>query len=300
MQPFSVYAYGMNIPNASEVNEASRVFSRRSDEMLRVAQHDVVGGGEGYSFPYVILNGAVRNEESLNECPKPTNPRERNEWWPLIIVLSFFLSACGTVPSKAPTQETSPSELPFYNTSDLGPEWIAFDAPAYDSIHTIDTFSFIDQRGEHVTHETTAGKVYVANFFFTTCPGVCRIMTNELRAVQETYTGSGEVMILSHSVMPWVDTVAQLQRFEALYEIDGEMWKLLTGSKDRIYHMARTSYFADEGFGKSVTDSSDFLHTENVMLIDRKKRIRGVYNGTLELDVKRLIEDIEVLRAEDI
>ena len=120
-------------------------------------------------------------------------------------------------------------------------------------------------------------------------------MTGELMAVQEAFSSDDSVLILSHTVMPWVDTVAQLKRFEELKSINGDQWKLLTGSKEDIYAIARDSYFADEG-SKSVTGSDEFLHTENVMLIDQGRRIRGVYNGTSRLDITRLIEDIHLLR----
>ncbi|MEZ4721189.1 MAG: SCO family protein [Flavobacteriales bacterium] len=211
------------------------------------------------------------------------------------IGLSFsFLVACGL---QVTTSDSKQISLPFYISEDLTPHWISEDSSAYDNIHRISDFSFTDQDGREVTEKDIEGKIYVANFFFTTCPGVCRLMTNELLTVQEAFDAQDNVMILSHTVMPWVDTVAQLKYFEQLHELDGSMWKLLTGSKEDLYGIARTSYFADEGFGKSVTESSDFLHTENVMLIDRHRRIRGVYNGTSKLDIKRLIEDIQQLEG---
>lgn len=210
------------------------------------------------------------------------------------IGLSFsFLVACGLQVAPSDSKQIN---LPFYISEDLTPHWISEDSTSYDSIHAIKDFSFNDQDGLEVSQKDVEGKIYVANFFFTTCPGVCRLMTKELLAVQEVFDAEDDVMILSHTVMPWVDTVAQLKYFEQLHELDGRMWKLLTGIKEDLYGIARNSYFADEGFGKSVTEASDFLHTENVMLIDQQRRIRGVYNGTSRLDIKRLIEDIESLK----
>ena len=101
--------------------------------------------------------------------------------------------------------------------------------------------------------------------------------------------------ILSHSVMPWVDSVQVLAEFAQLNNINSDQWHLVTGEKDKIYQLARNSYFADEGFGKSITSNEDFLHTENILLIDQQRRIRGIYNGTIRLDMLRLIDDIHTL-----
>jgi len=188
--------------------------------------------------------------------------------------------------------------LPYYNSPDFTPEWIPEDDPAYDQIHTITNFSLTDQNGNTITQDTFRDKIYVANFFYTICPSVCPLMTENLLKVQEEFVNDKGLKLLSHTVMPWIDSIATLKRFADLREINSNRWHLVTGPKDAIYAIARESYFADEGFGKSVTDDADFLHTENVILIDRKRRIRGVYNGTLSLEIKRLIEDIRSLREE--
>lgn len=209
----------------------------------------------------------------------------------MIILMSCTLHSC-----DQPSEEDIP--LPFFTSADLTPHWIGEDSSVIDGIHHIGPFSFMDQNGQTVDTQSVEGKIYVANFFFTTCPGVCRLMTGELMAVQEEFGDEQDVKILSHTVMPWIDTVQQLKHFEGLMGIDGSFWKLLTGEKEELYRVAREEYFADEGFGKSVTASSDFLHTENIMLIDKNRRIRGVYNGTSAVDVKRMIEDIYQLRKE--
>ncbi|MEO9476351.1 MAG: SCO family protein [Cyclobacteriaceae bacterium] len=203
------------------------------------------------------------------------------------IALAVLTVACSHTP-KGPVE----IELPFYTSADLTPRWI--DAPT-DTVHTIDPFSFVNQNGDTITEEAYQDKVYVANFFFTICPGVCPKMNGNLHLVQDEFLESGEVQILSHSVMPWVDSVAQLHTYASRNEINSEMWNLVTGDKSEIYQLARESYFADEGFGKQVTAAEDFLHTEKLILIDQKRRIRGIYNGTLPLDVKRMIEDIRQL-----
>ena len=123
-------------------------------------------------------------------------------------------------------------------------------------------------------------------------------MTNNLQRVQEAFAQDDEVMLVSHTVMPWLDSVEVLKDYALKNEIQTSKWQLLTGDKNLIYQLGRQSYFADEGFGKSVTDIDDFLHTENIVLVDGNQHIRGVYNGTLPLEMTRLIEDIQRLKLE--
>ena len=120
-------------------------------------------------------------------------------------------------------------------------------------------------------------------------------MKKSLSLVQEAYTNDDRVKILSHTFMPWVASLARLNEYALQNDINVKQWHLVTGKKKDIYALARESYFADEGFDKTVTSEEDFLHTENVALIDQKRRIRGVYNGTLPLEMKRMMEDIETL-----
>ncbi len=209
----------------------------------------------------------------------------------IYLLFSMLLISC----ISGGKDQTLLIELPYYNTADLTPRWIDSDDPEYSKIHTIAPFSFLNQNGDTVTTDTFADKIYVANFFFTICPGVCPKMNGNLKLVQEAFADDNRVKILSHSVMPWVDSVAQLNKYALRNGINSEMWHLVTGDKDEIYKLARESYFADEGFGKGLTSLEDFLHTEKIILIDRQKRIRGIYTGTLPMDINRLIEDIQVI-----
>ena len=196
-------------------------------------------------------------------------------------------------------QSKSKSEqLPFYVASDLTPTWLDETDTNYANIHQIADFSFTDRHGDHVTQQYVDGKIYIANFFFTSCGGICPMIMHNLEEVYDTIIKKENVHILSHTVMPWVDDAPQLQKYAQRMEIPSENWKLLTGTKADLYSLARQSYFADEGLGKNVTSADDFLHTENVFLIDSKRRIRGVYNGTLPLDLKRMLEDLEILENE--
>ena len=187
--------------------------------------------------------------------------------------------------------------LPFYNTADFTPEWINEADSNYKSIHTIPVFSFTDQNGTTITNKNFDGKIYVADFFFTSCPGICKKLTTNLTAVQKAFANDENVLLLSHSVTPETDNTAKLKQYAGSFgAIDGK-WFLATGEREKIYTIARESYFADEDLGvkKSV---GDFLHTENILLIDRHKRIRGVYKGTSELQIANLITDIKTLELE--
>ena len=189
--------------------------------------------------------------------------------------------------------EISEIELPFYIEPTFTPEWIEKTDGAFDDIHTIADFKFQNQKGNWITQDDMDGKLYVANFFFSICPNVCPLMMGNLLKVQDTFKSNPNVKILSHTVMPWVDSVGRLREYADFNGINAENWFLLTGDKKEIYELARKSYYADEGFVKNVTEDDDFLHTENLVLIDQHRRIRGVYNGTLPLETKRLIEDIK-------
>lgn len=209
----------------------------------------------------------------------------------IISLLAIILGFACESGKNVNTQEKI--ELPFYVDADYTPYWIKPTDKSYNYIHTIAPFSFINQNGDTITNETFENKIYVANFFFSICPGVCPKMTKNLHAVEKEFKENSNVSIISHSVMPWVDSVARLNEFARLNEIDADKWHLVTGPKEEIYKIARTSYFADEGFGKTITSMEDFLHTEKIMLIDQKRRIRGVYNGTLPMDISRMIDDIK-------
>ncbi|MEQ8905662.1 SCO family protein [Ekhidna sp.] len=197
--------------------------------------------------------------------------------------------------SCAPNKNDGEIDLPFYNEETFTAEWIEEDDPRYDKIHTISDFEFVNQNGEIVSNKTFDGKVYVANFFFTMCPTVCPKMETNLSMVQDEFKDNNQVRILSHTVMPWADSVGRLKEYALQNEIDSEQWHLVTGEQEEIYKMGRLAYFADEGFGKGITDLDDFLHTENIVLIDQKRRIRGIYNGTLRLEMRRMMEDIRYL-----
>lgn len=212
------------------------------------------------------------------------------------LIIGLLLAMAWGCSSPSEKRMNPEIELPFYSDYNFTPEWIDANDSKYDSIHTIRDFEFVNQKGDTVTNTTFDGKIYVTNFFFTICPNVCPRMTKNLKKIQTEFANDESVKILSHTVMPWVDSVGRLSEYAKLNAIKSGQWHLVTGDKEALYSMAREAYFADEGFGKTVTTDEDFLHTENIILIDTKRRIRGVYNGTLPLEMKRLIEDIRTLK----
>ena len=209
-------------------------------------------------------------------------------------IILFFL-VCFSCKKEIAIDKTK--TLPFYNSEDFTPEWIAENDPKYKNMHTIAPFEFTNQNGEKITNATFQGKIYVTDFFFTTCPSICPILAKNMSAIQERYKNDHDILLLSHTVMPWVDTVEKIKEYAQEKNAMSNKWHLVTGNKDSIYNLARTSYFADEDF-KKTKDENEFIHTENFILVDRKGRIRGVYNGTLALDVQRLKRHIEILKIE--
>jgi protein SCO1/2 len=197
--------------------------------------------------------------------------------------------------------DSKPSEistLPFFNKPDWTPEWIDVSDPNYKKIHTIPSFSFIDQNGNTLNEKNIEGKIYVSNFFFTKCRSICPKMTSHMFLLQEYYKKDNAIFLLSHSVTPESDSVATLKAYSELNKVDYSKWRLLTGSKKEIYSLARQQYFAGDSIGVYQSDK-DFLHTENFILIDKHRRIRGVYNGTLLVEIDRIKEDIEILKHEN-
>lgn len=164
------------------------------------------------------------------------------------------------------------------------------------SFHTVKPFMFINQYGEKVTEETVKGKIYVTDFFFTTCQSICPVMSSELERVYKTFSTNKDILILSHTVSPEEDSIHVLMDYAKLHGVKDKRWLFLTGEKKHLYDMARTGYLlnAEEGNG----DENDFIHTQNFALVDKERHLRGFYDGTDSLDVSRLITDITLLLEE--
>jgi protein SCO1 len=162
--------------------------------------------------------------------------------------------------------------------------------------HTIAPFSFVDQDSVIVTNATFKDKIYVADFFFTTCRTICPIMKTQMKRVYTATANNPDVLILSHTIDPEWDTVELLHNYARMLEVENDRWHFVTGAKDSIYKIAQTSYFITANEDRSEPDG--FIHSGAFLLIDKHQRIRGKYDGTREVDVDRLLKDIERLRGE--
>jgi protein SCO1/2 len=208
------------------------------------------------------------------------------------------LGACNNATNSNMVQKKdSLVSLPFFNQPDWTPEWIGETDSAYKNIHAIPSFSFLDQNGIVVDENLVNGKIYVANFFFTKCRNICPKMTNNMYLLQESFKEDTSILLLSHSVTPETDDVKVLNKYALDNKVDAAKWHLLTGDKKAIYGLAKQQYFAGDTVGY-YQSGNEFLHTENFILVDQHRRIRGVYNGTLPVEINRIIEDIAILKSE--
>jgi len=188
------------------------------------------------------------------------------------------------------------TKLPVFNPNELNTELVDESQRNVTKDHKVDDFLFYNQEGKKVTLEDVKDKVYVADFFFTTCPGICPKMKKQMSRVYEEFKNRSDFILLSHTVMPEVDSVEVMAEFAKKQGAVSEKWMFLTGEKKEIYRMARQSYFAVKTKGDGGPD--DFIHTENFILVDKNLRLRGFYDGTSTEDVDRLIQDIYTLYKE--
>ncbi len=196
-----------------------------------------------------------------------------------------------------------PKKLKIFNPSDVSPELVDSSIRTIPRNHHIADFELINQDGKIISQKDFTGKIYVAEFFFTTCRTICPKMNSLLQKVNEKFKEDDRVMFLSHTVMPERDSVPVLADYAKRFGADSKKWMFVTGEKKKIYELARKSYFAvklEENFikGGLPGDEKDFIHTENFVLVDKNKRIRGFYDGTSEKDIDRLIQEIQILLLE--
>ncbi|MFV5683836.1 SCO family protein [Flavobacterium sp. GB2R13] len=202
-------------------------------------------------------------------------------------IITIYLFYVALKPSKT---------LPIFNPSDVNPELVDSTIQYISKYHTIADFSFVNQNGKTITQKDYEGKVYVADFFFTTCGSICPKMTTNLAGVQKAIINNPKVMLLSHTVFPEIDSIPVLKAYAIKNGVVDSKWNLVTGDKKAIYTMARKSYLAVK-LGRP-DQLYDMVHTENFVLVDTKRRVRGFYDGTKKEDMKRLIEDINFLCTE--
>ena len=188
-------------------------------------------------------------------------------------------------------QEEQPG---IYNPSDLNPALVDPSLQGVTTNHTVSPFSLINQNGDTITEKDYEGKIYVADFFFTRCLTVCPVMTNNMEVLQQEFINNNDLKLLSISVTPEIDSVSILHDYASKNGAIDTKWNITTGNKKHIYELARKSYFAvvDEGDG----GLQDFIHTPNFVLVDKEKQIRGIYDGTTDEEIQRLIKDIRTLK----
>ncbi len=183
--------------------------------------------------------------------------------------------------------------LPVYQPTNFNIDLVDSSIQHVSKYHTIKDFKLVNQNGDTITQEDYKGKIYIADFFFTTCQSICPIMTKNMAAIQKEILYDNDILLLSHTVTPEIDSVAQLKRYAIEKGVNDTKWNLVTGDKKQIYDLARKSYLAVKSQGD---DDYGMIHTENFLLIDKEKRVRGTYDGTKDEDIKKLLKDIQILK----
>jgi protein SCO1/2 len=192
--------------------------------------------------------------------------------------------------------DNNKAPLPIFNPIDLNPQLVDESLRTVDKFHRVGSFNLTNQNGIKITEENYKGKIYVTDFFFVTCPTICPKMTKQMKRLYTEFKDNASISFLSHTVMPEADSVAVLNKYAQDLGVSSTKWNFVTGDKKQIYTLARKTYFAAVSDGDGGPD--DFVHTENFVLVDPDKRLRGFYDGTSKDDVDRLILDIYTLLEE--
>jgi len=186
--------------------------------------------------------------------------------------------------------------LPIYQPDMVNPELVDIDKQHVRKYHTIADFSLTNQNGKTITEKDYENKIYIADFFFTTCPTICPIMTDNMVRLQQQLKENDQIMFLSHTVTPEIDSVPQLRKYATEKGVDDSNWNMVTGDRIQIYDLARKSYLVAQEDPDG--DNYAMIHTENFVLVDTKKRIRGFYDGTDWGEMERLLRDVGTLIKE--
>ena len=211
----------------------------------------------------------------------------------LLSLLAIFFSC-----EKQAERVSRVEVLPYYTEATFTPHWLNPNDDSLAQLHHISPFQLVNQDGDTITEKNLEGKIYVADFFFTTCPGICPKMTSNMAVLQEEFWEDEEIMLISHSVTPDYDSVSVLKNYADAKGVSSQKWHLVTGDRQQIYDLGRKDYFVEEDLGLEK-EADDFLHTENFVLIDSNRRIRGIYNGLNKVSINQLIADIKTLKLED-
>ena len=209
------------------------------------------------------------------------------------VFIVIFLSIASTILFLFYEALTPKKVLPIFQPNDVNYELVDSSIQHVKRFHKIKSFEFLNQNGEIISEKDYEGFIYVADFFFTTCPSICPLMTNNMVNIQNYIKDKNKVKLLSFSVTPEIDSVPVLKEYSIKKGVDDKYWNLLTGDKSKIYSLARKSFLVVKENRES--NSHDMIHTENFVLVDREKRIRGFYDGTDDKDMQVLKKDIEIL-----
>ena len=209
------------------------------------------------------------------------------------VFIVIFLSIASTILFLFYEALTPKKVLPIFQPNDVNYELVDSSIQHVKRFHKIKSFEFLNQNGEIISEKDYEGFIYVADFFFTTCPSICPLMTNNMVNIQNYIKDKNKVKLLSFSVTPEIDSVPVLKEYSIKKGVDDKYWNLLTGDKSKIYSLARKSFLVVKENRES--NSHDMIHTENFVLVDREKRIRGFYDGTDDKDMEVLKKDIEIL-----
>ena len=191
---------------------------------------------------------------------------------------------------------TPEKKLPIYQPNMVKFQLVDSTIQHVKRFHKIDNFSLVNQNNEIITNETYDGKIYIADFFFTTCPGICPIMKENMIVLQDEFINDDDILLLSHTVTPEIDSVPILKKYSQEQGVVDSKWNMVTGDKKQIYNLARKSYLVAEDI--ESPRQYDMIHTENFVLVDSKRRIRGFYDGTDSDVMDNLISDIKILKKE--
>lgn len=194
------------------------------------------------------------------------------------------------------TLKVPEKKLPVYQPDMVNAELVDTTVQYIRKYHKIADFKLVNQNGDTITQDFYKDKIYIADFFFTTCLTICPVMTNHMIEIQEKIKNDPEVMLLSHTVFPKTDSVPVLKKYAEEKGVIDSKWNLVTGDKKQIYELARKSYLATKSAGDG--GPYDMIHTENFILVDKKQQIRGFYDGTDPEAIEQLMADLQVLKDE--
>ncbi len=208
-------------------------------------------------------------------------------------IFLMLLQSCSPTTEK----QNKLTTLPYYKDATFTPHWLSLQAQTLEDFHRIPAFELLNQEGEIVSEKTFAQKIYITAFFFTTCPGICPKMMDNMAVLQDVFAEEEQVLLLSHSVTPEIDSVSVLKKYAQARGIRSDKWHLVTGDRQVIYDLGRSAYFVEEDLGLEK-EVDDFLHTENFVLIDSDRHIRGIYNGLNKTAIAQLIAYVKILQQE--